>query len=199
MTYFVSNNIIYKIVRETAKTLFYKRVKPSKEIRLDNGVLFISMESITFKKYSLENITLEGEEQKILKSKFDQSKVIEESDIERLFFENTRMIRITQYMSNYHLFLDDDSNDLLTKAYILKKFVYSLTTDYIKNQIFNRNDERIKNIYNQELNKFKLFYEQNTNLIINNLEKIIYTICGNFDGNGFNDKLNEVLQLEPVD
>ena len=89
MGYFVKDGNLYKIVRETAKTLFYKMVKPSKEIRLDNGVLFVSMESISFKKYSLENITLEGEEQKILKSKFDQSKVIEESDIERLFFDNT--------------------------------------------------------------------------------------------------------------
>jgi hypothetical protein len=46
----------------------------------------MSLDDITFKRYSLENMTLEGEEHKILKSKFDQSKVIEESEIEQNIF-----------------------------------------------------------------------------------------------------------------
>ena len=53
-------------------------------------------------------------------------------------------------------------------------------------------------IYNQTLNEFKSFYTINKEFIDNNLDKIIYTIYGNFDGNGFNDTLNEALQLEPV-
>ena len=84
-------------------------------------------------------------------------------------FEDHRKINITQYISNYHLFLIDF--DLLEKAYKLRKYILSLTSHYIKHQVFIKNNEYTKHIYNQELNKFKLFYEHNTEFIINNLEK----------------------------
>ena len=142
--YFVDDGNLYKIVRETPKTIFYKLVTPSHAIPVDAGVIFITITTIRFRKYSLDNLTVEGEEHKILKRLFGQSKVIEEQEIERVFFENHRKINITQYISNYHLFLIDF--DLLEKAYKLRKYILSLTSGYIKNQVFNRNDERTKNI-----------------------------------------------------
>jgi hypothetical protein len=99
---------------------------------------------MVFKRYSFEHITLEDEEHKILKRLFDQSKVIEEQEIDRIFFANHRMIRINQYMTNYHLFLDDDADDLLVKAYILKKYVLSLLSKYMKYHVFTKHCEYTK-------------------------------------------------------
>ena len=123
MAFFVKDSNIYKIVRETPKTIFYKRVTPSSVIPVDAGVIFISIHTIRFCKYSLDNLTVEGDEHKILKRLFDTSKVIEDQEIEPIFFENDRMVRITNYQRNNHLFLLLDF-DLLEKAYKLRKYIY---------------------------------------------------------------------------
>jgi len=65
MGYFVDDGNLYKIVRETPKTVFHKRVTPSHAIPIDAGVIFITMTNIRFRKYSLDNLTVEGEEHKV--------------------------------------------------------------------------------------------------------------------------------------
>ena len=42
MTYFIQGGKIYKIVRQTAKTYFYKELKTSKDVVLDNGTKFVN-------------------------------------------------------------------------------------------------------------------------------------------------------------
>ena len=98
-------------------------------------------------------------------------------------------------MNVYYLFLNDEA--LLVKAYILKKFILSLTSQYMKKRVFIDNSPYVKKIYNEELDKFKLFYTNNKNLIDCNIDKIKYTIYHNFE-NDFEDKLKEALELEPV-
>ena len=198
MTYFIQGGKIYKIVRETAKTFFYKELKPSKDVVLDNGTLFINSINISFKQY-LNIDDLEEEQYKILKSKFNAENVIDESIIQSLLFINKSHYEIDEEVMNNHLFFRNDNFSLLMIAFILGRFVSSLTSVYIKRQVFELQNNYTINIYNDTLKRFQLFYIQYNNDITNNLEYIRFSL---FYKNGndslFEERLNELLEKEPI-
>ena len=157
MTYFIQGGKIYKIVRQTAKTYFYKELKPSKDVVLDNGTLFINaINFMSFKQY-LNIDDLEEEQYKILKSKFNAENVIDESIIQSLLFINKSHYEIDEEVMNNHLFFRNDNFRLLRIAFILGQLVSSLTSVYIKRQVFELQNNYTINIYNDILQSFNIF------------------------------------------
>jgi len=198
MTYFIQGGKIYKIVRQTAKTFFYKELKPSKDVVLDNGTLFINCINISFKQY-LNIDDLEDEQYKILKSKFNAENVIDESIIQSLLFINKSHYEIDEEVMNNHLFFRNDNFSLLMIAFILGRFVSSLTSVYIKRQVFELQNNYTINIYNDILQKFQHFYLEYNDDIINNLEYIKFSLFyENGNGSDFEERLNELLEKEPI-
>jgi len=198
MTYFIQGGKIYKIVRQTAKTYFYKELKPSKDVVLDNGTLFINSINISFKQY-LNIDDLEEEQYKILKSKFNAENVIDESIIQSLLFINKSHYEIDEEVMNNHLFFRNDNFSLLMIAFILGRFVSSLTSVYIKRQVFELQNNYTINIYNDILQKFQHFYLEYNDDIINNLEYIKFSLFyKNGNGSDFEERLNELLEKEPI-
>ena len=199
MTYFIQGGKIYKIVRQTAKTYFYKELKPSKDVVLDNGTLFINaMNFISFKQY-LNIDDLEEEQYKILKSKFNAENVIDESIIQSLLFINKSHYEIDEEVMNNHLFFRNDNFRLLRIAFKLGRFVSSLTSVYIKRQVFELHDNYTIDRYNETLEKFQHFYLEYNNDIINNLEYIKFSLFyENGNGSDFEERLNELLEKEPI-
>ena len=198
MTYFIQGGKIYKIVRQTAKTYFYKELKPSKDVVLDNGTLFINIINISFKQY-LNIDDLEDEQYKILKSKFNAENVIDESIIQSLLFINKSHYEIDEEVMNNHLFFRNDNFSLLMIAFILGRFVSSLTSVYIKRQVFELQNNYTINIYNDILQKFQHFYLEYNDDIINNLEYIKFSLFyKNGNGSDFEERLNELLEKEPI-
>ena len=198
MTYFIQDCKIYKIVRQTAKTFFYKELKPSKDVVLDNGTLFIDIINISFKQY-LNIDDLEDEQYKILKSKFNAENVIDESIIQSLLFINKSHYEIDEEVMNNHLFFRNDNFRLLRIAFNLGRFVSSLTSVYIKRQVFELQDNYTINIYNNTLQKFQHFYLEYNDDIINNLEYIKFSLFyENGNGSDFEERLNKLLEKEPI-
>ena len=198
MTYFIQGGKIYKIVRQTAKTYFYKELKPSKDVVLDNGTLFINSINISFKQY-LNIDDLEEEQYKILKSKFNAENVIDESIIQSLLFINKSHYEIDEEVMNNHLFFRNDNFSLLMIVFILGRFVSSLTSVYIKRQVFELQNNYTINIYNDILQKFQHFYLEYNDDIINNLEYIKFSLFyENGNGSDFEERLNELLEKEPI-
>ena len=199
MTYFIQGGKIYKIVRQTAKTFFYKELKPSKDVVLDNGTLFINaMNFISFKQY-LNIDDLEEEQYKILKSKFNAENVIDESIIQSLLFINKSHYEIDEEVMNNHLFFRNDNFRLLRIAFKLGRFVSSLTSVYIKRQVFELHDNYTIDRYNETLEKFQHFYLEYNDDIINNLEYIKFSLFyENGNGSDFEERLNELLEKEPI-
>ena len=199
MTYFIQGGKIYKIVRQTAKTYFYKELKPSKDVVLDNGTLFINaMNFISFKQY-LNVDDLEEEQYKILKSKFNAENVIDESNIQSLLFINKSHYEIDEEVMNNHLFFRNDNFRMLRIAFILGKLVSSLTSVYIKRQVFELQNNYTIDRYNETLEKFQHFYLEYNDDIINNLEYIKFSLFyENGNGSDFEERLNELLEKEPI-
>ena len=120
MTYFVDYDNIYKITRETSKTLFYKTVLPYVSKTVDVSVVFLSMDSIKIKLYDTDYIELDTQEHKLLKSKFNHSKVIEETQLNNTMFYDKRMITLNDEMVNNHYLFQDDGNYMFELSFKLK-------------------------------------------------------------------------------
>ena len=195
MTYFLDYDNIYKITRETSKTFFYKMVLPYVSKTVDVSVVFLSMNSIKIKLYDTDLIELDTQEHKILKSKFNHSKVIEETQLNNTMFYDKRMIILNDEMVSKHYLFQDDGNYMFELSFKLKYYVASLTSAYIENQVFNRKHEYTINVYNELLQKLKTYYEINKNKIINNMDQIKHTLFFNSgDYYDFENTLNNLLQ-----
>ena len=142
---------------------------------------------------------LEEEQYKILKSKFNAENVIDESIIQSLLFINKSHYEIDEEVMNNHLFFRNDNFSLLMIAFILGRFVSSLTSVYIKRQVFELQNNYTINIYNDTLKKFQNFYLEYNDDITNNLEYIKFSLFyENGNGSDFEERLNELLEKEPI-
>jgi hypothetical protein len=171
MKFFKSRNYltsdIYVLPRETAKTLFFKTLKPNKEFSCsDGGILFMSMGDLyTYELFDLNQPIINNEEIKMLKTKcnFQPITTEEKETINNSFFINKSNIQNVE--NNNHMFLNDNYVSIIPKAFEVKRFVFSLTSNYLLNQLKREQESNGGNhnyyttkIYNEVLQKFKTFY-----------------------------------------
>jgi hypothetical protein len=136
-------SVFYKIIRITAKTVFYKRCISDNHLDVNNGILWVNFDKITYIHYSTNT---EEESSKILIR--NMAGITLYDDITDLYFKNNE-IKDTYTESTFYL-----STNVLKNAGKLRYFLFSLSKAEEKIGI----DERASQIFQDFLNSAKLFF-----------------------------------------
>ena len=177
------NSSIFVFSRETPKMVFFKKLLPNRHVSgRTEGILYISMsDKYDFKQFDLNNPILSDEETRMLKTKCNM-KLLTQEEIDHInnsFIFNDVNFRNTEN----NLFMDDDAENEIKKAYELEHYCKSLTSPYIRRQVHleaindgvSFNYHCTKN-FNVLLQKLKMFYNDNKTFIDDNINKISNTI-----------------------
>ncbi len=191
---------IYIFSRQTAKTVFFKKLLPNRHISgRTEGILYMCMsERYDFQQFDLNSPIISNEEIKMLISKSSKMKLLTPEEIDKV--NNNMIINDVNFVNpENHLFIENDATDKIKKAYQLEYFTRSLTTQYMKTHLkFEAEDPTRKShcskSFNEVLQRLKNYYNSNRTFIDNHIIQIAKTI----QYNNLQNDLNELLNTQPV-
>ena len=193
-TIFRDGDNLYKIVRETPKTYFYKMILPTQKRVGNKSLLFFFQQSVSYKKYDPNHIILHHTERKTLKTCFHPEQEINFNEFGNHFLMDYRWVEIDENILNNHLFFDEDE-ELFKMVFQLRFYVESLKSHYIKIRL-DRNEPGIKEIFNHNLLKLKSLYDDWQSTIIDNMDRIVFTIdFKKLQSTNFEERLNELYNM----
>ena len=150
---FKEGDNLYKIVRETSKTYFYKMILPT-QIRVGNkSLLFFFQQNVCYKKYDPNGFYLDSTERKTLKTCFHPEQEININEFGNHFLMDAKWIELDENMLNKHLFFAEDE-ELFKMVFQLRFYVESLKSHYIKIRL-DRHEPGIKSLFNHIFLKLK--------------------------------------------
>ena len=145
MTLFITyGQNLYNITRETPKTIFYKSVKPNKSYHADVSIVYHCRPNTILSYFNPDELQLDEKEYKMLKTKFDPSNILSPDELRNTFFKNDERVPITDELKLNHAFFHNDNFKLLKETYMIRYFIYSLTSRHLHAVIKHRNDESYK-------------------------------------------------------
>jgi hypothetical protein len=196
MTLFITHGQnLFKITRETSKTIFYKNVLPNKSFRVPTDIIyhdnyFGNCERLAY--FDPDDLILGDIENKMLKTKFNPSSIISPDELRNTFFDGYKRVPITEELKLNHAFFHDDNFKLLNEAYDLRRHIYSLLCNTLQAYIRNYGDE-YKQIFNRLLKKFTLFVESLDYCLYDK----IHLMASTLNMPRLVEDLEKVLELEP--
>ena len=81
---------------------------------------------------------------KMLKTRFNPTKIISPDELKNTFFNGSQRVPITEELKLNHAFFHDDNFKLLKETYKIRYFIYSLLSDHIQAVIRNSNYDPYK-------------------------------------------------------
>jgi hypothetical protein len=187
---------VYKITRETPKTIFYKNVLPNKSFKVPTGIVYhfnYFGYDETLEYYNPDDLQLGEKEMKMLKTKFNPTKIISPDELRNTFFNGSERVPITEELKLNHAFFHDDNFKLLKETYEIRYFIYSLLCKHLHTVIRLDNDEDYKRTFNKLLQDFSL-YLQTLDYSINDK---IHLMASTLGKTTLQEDLLQVLLLEP--
>ncbi len=145
----------YIFSRQTAKTVFFKKLLPNRHISgRTEGILYMCMsERYDFKQFDLNSPIISNEEIKMLLSKSSKMKLLTPEEIDKV--NNNMIINDVNFVNpENHLFIENGATDKIKKAYQLEYFTRSLTTQYMKTHLkFEAEDPNRKSHCSKSFNE----------------------------------------------